>query len=127
MVTLAGAVAIEQLGFQNTTWVQEATARLSSSLRSAGSTSAHLIVRRLDGSPEPGAGFLFVIVVVVLASSSRNLRRSSLGQRMLAVRSNERAAAAAGINVARVEFVAFALSSISPVPPGGCTRTTSAR
>ena len=30
---------------------------------------------------------------------------------MLAVRSNERAAAAAGINVARVKFVAFALSS----------------
>jgi branched-chain amino acid transport system permease protein len=30
---------------------------------------------------------------------------------MLAVRSNERAAAAAGVNVARVKFIAFALSS----------------
>jgi branched-chain amino acid transport system permease protein len=49
--------------------------------------------------------------VVVLCLFVANLRRSSLGQRMLAVRSNERAAAAAGINVARVKFVAFALSS----------------
>ena len=56
-------------------------------------------------------GFLFVVVVVVLCLFVANLRRSSLGQKMLAVRSNERAAAAAGINVAGVKFVAFALSS----------------
>jgi len=40
-----------------------------------------------------------------------HLRRSGLGQRMLAVRSNERAAAAVGINVARVKIAAFAISS----------------
>jgi len=40
-----------------------------------------------------------------------NLRRSSTGRRWLAVRSNERAAAAAGISVTWVKLSAFALSS----------------
>ena len=40
-----------------------------------------------------------------------DLRRSVLGQQMLAVRANERAAAAAGINVARVKITAYAISS----------------
>jgi branched-chain amino acid transport system permease protein len=39
------------------------------------------------------------------------LRRSDLGQRMLAVRSNERAAAGAGIDVRRVKLSAFSISS----------------
>jgi branched-chain amino acid transport system permease protein len=39
------------------------------------------------------------------------LRRSVLGQQMLAVRANERAAAAAGINVTRVKVVAYGFSS----------------
>jgi ABC-type branched-subunit amino acid transport system permease subunit len=34
-----------------------------------------------------------------------------LGQQMLAIRANERAAAAAGINVARVKITAYAISS----------------
>ena len=49
---------------------------------------------------------MYVGIVVVLCLIVANLRRSQLGQRMLAVRSNERAAAAAGINVAYVKFVA---------------------
>ena len=40
-----------------------------------------------------------------------NLRRGATGVRWLAVRANERAAAAAGINVARTKLTAFALSS----------------
>jgi ABC-type branched-subunit amino acid transport system ATPase component len=40
------------------------------------------------------------------------LRRGSLGQRMLAVRSNERAAAAAAIDPRAVKFVAFGISSV---------------
>jgi branched-chain amino acid transport system permease protein len=39
------------------------------------------------------------------------IRRSTLGQRMLAVRSNERAAAAAGIDVRAIKLIAFAISS----------------
>jgi ABC-type branched-subunit amino acid transport system permease subunit len=40
-----------------------------------------------------------------------NIRRSSLGRRFLAVRINERAAAAAGINVARTKLLGAALAS----------------
>ena len=50
---------------------------------------------------------LLMIVVVIVS----NLRRSSTGRKMLAVRSNERAAAAAGINVSGIKLQAFALSS----------------
>ena len=39
------------------------------------------------------------------------LRKGSTGRRFLAVRSNERAAAAAGINVARVKLLGFGISS----------------
>ncbi len=113
VVTLAGAVAIEQFGFNNSSWgagsfgspVEQPTLG-SLNLGSAAS------FRGLDGKiPSPILGFVFLAVVVLLCLFVANLRRSNLGQRMLAVRSNERAAAAAGINVAYVKFVAFALSS----------------
>jgi branched-chain amino acid transport system permease protein len=52
---------------------------------------------------------LAVVTVGCLAVS--NLRRSGTGRRMLAVRANERAAAAAGINVARIKLQAFAMSA----------------
>jgi branched-chain amino acid transport system permease protein len=113
VVTLAGAVAIEQFGFANKTWgaggfgspVEQPTL---AGLK-LGSDAAY---RGLDGKlPSPVLGFVFVFVVVALCLFVANLRRSTLGQRMLAVRSNERAAAAAGISVRNVKFVAFALSS----------------
>jgi hypothetical protein len=40
------------------------------------------------------------------------IRRPAIGQRMLAVRSNERAAAAAGIDVRRVKLTAFMVSAL---------------
>ena len=40
-----------------------------------------------------------------------NLRRNGTGRRFLAVRANERAAAAAGINVARTKLLAFAVAA----------------
>ena len=56
-------------------------------------------------------GFFVVGVALALGLFVANLRRSTLGQRMLAVRSNERAAAAAGINVRNVKLAAFGISS----------------
>ena len=68
--------------------------------------------RGVDGKiPSPMLGFLYVVTVVLLCLLVANLRRSTLGQQMLAVRSNERAAAATGINVTRVKFAAYAISS----------------
>ena len=68
--------------------------------------------RGIDGKvPSPVFGFFVLGVVVLLGLYVANLRRSTLGQRMLAVRSNERAAAAAGINVRNVKLAAFGISS----------------
>jgi branched-chain amino acid transport system permease protein len=68
--------------------------------------------RGLDGErPSPILGYGILILTTLACLFVANLRRSGLGQRMLAVRSNERAAAAAGINVARVKIAAFAMSS----------------
>jgi branched-chain amino acid transport system permease protein len=68
--------------------------------------------RGLDGNlPSPILGFVVLAVVVGLGLLVANLRRSGLGQRMLAVRSNERAAAAAGINVRNTKFAAYTMSS----------------
>jgi branched-chain amino acid transport system permease protein len=50
-------------------------------------------------------------VLALLAVAVSNLRRSGTGRRFLAVRANERAAAAAGIKVQRNKLLAFAVAS----------------
>jgi branched-chain amino acid transport system permease protein len=52
-----------------------------------------------------------VVVLVLLCVAVANLRRSATGRRFLAVRANERAAAAAGIEVARTKLLGFAIAS----------------
>ena len=52
-----------------------------------------------------------VIVTVVVALGVAGLRRGATGRRFLAVRANERAAAAAGINVARTKLLGFAIAA----------------
>ena len=59
----------------------------------------------------PAFGIVLVVVVAVAYAAVANLRRGGVGLRWLAVRANERAAAAAGIDVARTKLAAFALSS----------------
>jgi branched-chain amino acid transport system permease protein len=52
-----------------------------------------------------------ILVLVVIAIGVANIRRSGTGRRFLAVRSNERAAAAAGISIVRTKMLAFAIAS----------------
>lgn len=61
----------------------------------------------------PTAGFgIFVFVLTALSCFAvMRLRRSRLGEQMLAVRVNERAAAAAGVNVASIKLAAFGIAS----------------
>ncbi|SCG13319.1 branched-chain amino acid transport system permease protein, partial [Streptomyces sp. MnatMP-M27] len=63
-------------------------------------------------------GVMVLVIVVVASVCVGNLMRAGTGRTMLAIRSNERAAAAIGINVPRVELTAFAASSF----PGGPRR-----
>jgi branched-chain amino acid transport system permease protein len=52
-----------------------------------------------------------IVVTVIIALAVAGLRRGATGRRFLAVRANERAAAAAGINVARTKLLGFAIAA----------------
>ena len=113
VVTLAAAVAIEQFGFANSTWGAGATGSPVPELDLAGiDLGPRASFRGLDGNvPSPVLGFVVLAVVTLLGLLVAHVRRSDLGRRMLAVRSNERAAAAAGINVRNTKFAAWAIAS----------------
>ncbi len=114
VVTLAAAVAIEQFWFVNATWGGGSSASPVPSPRVLGfSLGPDSSFRGLDDSlPSPIFGFFTLAMMVVLCLLVANVRRSGLGQQMLAVRSNERAAAAAGINVTYVKLTAFGLAAL---------------
>src|SRR5579875_3644130 len=59
-----------------------------------------------------------LLVAVAGALAVANVRRSRVGRRLLAVRSNERAAAALGISVAAAKLYAFGLSSLLAATAG---------
>ena len=112
VVTLAGAVAIEQFVFLSTTWGGGSSSSPVPEPKLGIDLGPYGPFRGLDGKvPSPVFGFFVVAVTLLLGVFVANLRRSGLGQRMLAIRSNERAAAAAGVNVRNVKLAAFAISS----------------
>jgi branched-chain amino acid transport system permease protein len=113
VVTLAAAVAIEQFVFLNTTWGGGSSSSPVPESKLAGfDLGPYGPFKGLDGKvPSPVFGFFVVGITVLLGLLVANLRRSNLGRRMLAVRSNERAAAAVGINVRNVKLAAFGISS----------------
>jgi branched-chain amino acid transport system permease protein len=113
VVTLAAAVAIEQFGFANSTWGAGATGSPVPELKFIGiDLGTRASFRGLDGDvPSPILGFVVLAAVIVLGFLVAKTRRSGLGRRMLAVRSNERAAAATGVNVRNTKFAAYAISS----------------
>jgi branched-chain amino acid transport system permease protein len=109
---LAAAVAIERFVFLSTTWGGGSSSSPVPEPKLGIDLGPYGPFKGLDGKvPSPVFGFFVVAVTLALGLLVANLRRSSLGQRMLAVRSNERAAAAAGINVRNVKLAAFGISS----------------
>jgi ABC-type branched-subunit amino acid transport system permease subunit len=64
-----------------------------------------------DANFRPAFGFLCLAILTLACLAVSNLRRNRTGLRWLAVRANERAAAAAGIDVTRSKLGAFAVSS----------------
>jgi ABC-type branched-subunit amino acid transport system ATPase component/branched-subunit amino acid ABC-type transport system permease component len=61
--------------------------------------------------PRPAFGILCLVVLVLVALGISFLRTSRLGTAMLAVRADERSAAAAGINVVKVKLIGFAIAA----------------
>jgi ABC-type branched-subunit amino acid transport system ATPase component/branched-subunit amino acid ABC-type transport system permease component len=107
VVTLALAVALEALWFENTDFVS------SSGKDIKGATLFGLDLHVGSGASFPRLGFCFMVLatLVIVGLGVAKLRTSRLGSAMLAVRANERSAAAAGINVVQTKLVAFAISS----------------
>lgn len=114
VVTLAGAVAIEQFGFGNSAWGAQASGSPVRSLRVFGlNVSPEASFRGIDAKvPSPVFGIIVLVVLILACLLVAAVRRGAIGQRMLAVRSNERAAAAAGIDVRRVKLTAFMVSAL---------------
>jgi branched-chain amino acid transport system permease protein len=113
VVTLAGAVAIENFGFQNTTWGGGSTGSPVPDPKIFGlDLGTNAPFRGFDGNiPSPVFGWLVLACCVLLCVAVGYLRRGRLGQQMLAVRSNERAAAAAAINARLVKLYAFIIAA----------------
>jgi branched-chain amino acid transport system permease protein len=113
VVTLGAAVAISQFGFLNQTWGGGASGSPVPEPHLLGlDLGPQSAFRGLDGSlPSPVFGWLVLAVTVGLCLLVAAVRRGNLGQRMLAVRSNERAAAAAAVDVRNVKLIAFAISA----------------
>ena len=61
--------------------------------------------------PRPAFGIMCLVVLVVVALGISFLRTSRLGSAMLAVRADERSAAASGINVVKVKLIGFAIAA----------------
>ena len=109
IVTLAAAVAIEELIFKWDWFTGGLGGTTVPEPRLFGVDLG--IAARGDAYPRPAFGLLCLLVVGACGVFVANLRRSPTGLRWLAVRANERAAAAAGIDVARAKLAAFAVSS----------------
>ncbi|NDZ95980.1 ATP-binding cassette domain-containing protein [Streptomyces sp. SID6673] len=108
VVTLGLAVFLEAFWFRNNTF-------------NGGIDGAHVSDPSLfgldlgigsgDSYPRIAFGVVCLIVLVVTALAVIRLRTSRLGASMLAIRANERSAAASGINVSRTKLVAFAIGA----------------
>lgn len=103
VITLAVAWAAQDMLFNN----------LHASGGTGGVTVGHAKLFGLDisGTDQPARYAAFTFIVFVLCGIVvANIRRGRLGRRMIAVRSNERAASASGIGVFRTKLMAFAIS-----------------
>ncbi|HEX3623040.1 MAG TPA: ABC transporter permease [Acidimicrobiales bacterium] len=103
VVTLAGGVVVEEVVFKSPL--------LTGGFGGSRVPSPSLFGVHLDASGR-GFGVLVVGVLVVVAVGLARLRAGRVGRRLLAVRANERAAAAAGIDVNATRLWAFALSAL---------------
>jgi branched-chain amino acid transport system permease protein len=113
IVTLAGAVALESFVFDNTSWGGGINGSLTPSPHLFGlNLGPNALYSWTDGKiPSPVFGFLCLAVVAACSLAVVSLRKTILGKQMLAVRSNERAAAAAGIKIRNVKLAAAGISS----------------
>lgn len=114
IATLAAAVAIEQFVYNLPVFQSGYTAASQATIAAPRLPGTNVTFGPLSWPgwvQDPFFEVFCGVVLVVVVAGVVHLRRTTLGRRMLAVRSNERAAAAIGINVARTKVAAFAISA----------------
>lgn len=110
IITLAGGVAIAEFVFKNPAVIGDiSTGGAKVPNPKLGPWDFGLVFGTKVSRPI--FGVFLVVVLILLCVAVANVRRSSSGRVMLAVRGNERAASAVGINVVRVKMLMFAVSS----------------
>ncbi len=111
VVTIAAAVSLQSLYFEN----EKLTGLTAGSNAVVTDPTLFGIQLRSIGksglNDNPNFTIFCVVVLALLSIAVSNLRRSGTGRRFLAVRANERAAAAAGVDVLRTKVLAFAIAS----------------
>jgi len=104
IATMGMALALERVVFNNATWI-----------RGVGGTpvgSPSIFGWGIDPLFQPRRyATVAAVALLVVGVIAVHARSGSLGRRLLAVRSNERAATALGISVTRVKLFAFGLSA----------------
>jgi len=111
VVTVAAAISLQTLYFENSR-LTDLTSGSPANVRPATFFGVSLASMSPKGRLDSPAFAIFCFVVLATcAVMVANLRRNGTGRRFLAVRANERAAAAAGINVARTKLLAFAIAA----------------
>lgn len=103
VVTLAGAVAVEELVFKSPA--------VTGGFGGARVPEASILGLDLGLAGARPFGFLVLAVLAGAGLGVAALRRGPVGRRFLAVRANEQAAAAVGVDVVATKLAAFALSA----------------
>jgi branched-subunit amino acid ABC-type transport system permease component/ABC-type branched-subunit amino acid transport system ATPase component len=104
VVTLGAAVTIDSVLFDDSS--------LTGGFNGISVPSPSIFGYSVDGILTPFRFAMVALIALALCIAGvAMLRRSRLGLKMLAVRDNERAAAAEGISVFRVKVIAFAIAS----------------
>ncbi len=111
VVTIAAAVALQGMYFENQV-ITQLRAGVPAFVKDPTIFGIDVGARSAREQNENPAFVVFgAIVLALCAIAVANMRRSGVGRRFLAVRANERAAAAAGINVTRTKLLAFGISA----------------
>jgi len=112
IVTMAAALAIERFWFANPSFGITDSSNIASDPSIFGiGIGTHSSFFGITDQPSPAFGVFCLFVLIACCVAVLALRNGELGRRMLAVRSNESAAAAAGISVPETKLIAYAISS----------------
>ena len=115
IVSMAGAVALESLLFKNPSF----TAQAGEPIAPASIFGLDLAVRQGNDIARLAAGLMILVIVAAATWATACIVAGRTGRRFLAIRSDERAAAAAGVNVEGTKLIAAATAAFLAGLAGG--------